>query len=150
MQKSKRHIFGLIFAAVIHSSFCNYAMNSQETAEKAFEIANIAISENLRIFFGVGSCVGLIANLYDVNKELKSYICPSDEERAYELEIAKKIKLLELRKKLRTCLVDKRKNIERGVLGIPCECEEAAIELTLFGGHVDADKMIAIFNLFNK
>lgn len=150
MQKGKKFIYSLLFVVAIYATFCGHAMNSQEVAESTFNLANIVISKNLRIFFGVGSCVGIIVNTYGLSKDLKSYFCPSDEERADELEIEKKIKLLELRKKLKTCLVDKRKNIERGELGIPCECEEAAIELVLFGGRVDAERMITIFNIFNR
>ncbi len=113
-------------------------------------IADAASSEGLQALSGAASCFRLAGNTYALGKDLKSCIYPSDEEQGYADEIKEKMKLLELRKAFRGCLINNKASAELGPSGIPSVCEETARMMIIEGDEAEFNRMANVFNMFNK
>jgi hypothetical protein len=101
-----------------------------------------------------GMCIVSVAklaqNAYSVSNGIASYVCPNDAEQAQAAEIAEQLKLLELRKELRNCLITNRKETKKNSLGIPAACDQLAFLLGNLGARDEVTRMAAVFNVFNK
>lgn len=122
----------------------------EEVVELAREAAKEAISESLQAVFGAVSCISAVANVYSAGKGVTAYFYPSKKEQVVTQEGEIKLEVMELRKKLRACLVSNRKNSEKGNLGIPVLCEQMTLALGMLGAGDDVNRMVTIFNKFNK
>ena len=149
MKNTKNTFLAWMFIVAITGSAVSYAVGSEDIADIACEAAKSAFKENAEALLGAGSCLQAAVNVYTVSKDLKSYLCPSEEEQVEAIEIDKELKVLELKRLLKGCLIQHRKSIASGPLEIPVECEEMAIVLGLLGEHTEALRMAEIFKRFN-
>lgn len=150
MHHIKKTLYISTFIIVAQGCFYSHAMNSQVVTELASEATKAAIKENLKAVIGAGSCVGLVANVYTLGKDIKSYASPNEVEQANAREIDKQLELLELKKQLRTCLISNRKNTDMSSLRVPTACDELAFSLGILGARDEVDRMTDIFTVFNK
>jgi len=157
MQKNKVLFYSAVF--IITFQTCSYSCDipPEETAKLADEVAKVAseatktaLCESIDTISAVGACVGLVVNLYDIGKDVKSYLAPSKDEQARAQEVDKQLELIELRRNLRICLIENRASTEKGSLGIPSQCEQAAFLLGTMGAWNEVERMANIINKFNK
>lgn len=152
MQKNKAFFYSTVFIIFLQvCSFRNsYAMTPEETIQLGTEVTGSIIAESIQAIIGAGSCIGAMVNVYEVGKDVKSYLCPSMEEQVRDLEIQKQLELIELRRNLRTCLIENRKSTEKGLLGLPSQCENVAFLLGIMGSPDEVEKKMTVFKAFNK
>ncbi len=98
----------------------------------------------------LGSCIGLVVNVYDAGKGIVSYVLPGDTEQARAREIDKQMELIKLRRELRKCLIRNRTTREKGPLGVPTPCSELARAFSSLETSGEVTRMAIIFNAFSK
>ena len=95
--------------------------------------------------FGVFSGAYAVKQLWDMSKDVKSYVSPSMKEKARELEYMEKYALLKSKKELKECLTSKSAQ-KKGALGLPSDCENFAHAFAKAAGDDELDKLTRTFN----
>ncbi len=150
MQKNKIIFCKFIFITALQFCCDSSIMASQETSESGLAVAQVAAVEGIRVIQDVGSCYLLVRNFYSLGCNIKQLTNPT-QERQYQVQrIQDQVKLVELRQQFMTCLVDNRISLKKGSLGIPAECEHAALLLGGAGGVKEAERMVQIFQTHIK
>lgn len=139
-----------IFIIALQACSYIYAITSEEAAKLACESTGATTLNGIQEVIGIGAWIKLGVSAYEVGRDVKTHFCPNKEEQIHALEINKQLELIELRKKLRTCLIKNRTSIKKGSLDIPFQCEEAAFLLLNMISSDEIDRMIAIVDSFNK
>ncbi len=94
-----------------------------------------------------GAFTGAFAakQLWDMGKDVKSYISPSMKEKALELEYREKYALLKARKELKECLSSKTSH-KKSQLELPSDCEDFAHAFARASSEEELTKIIRTFN----
>jgi len=109
--------------------------------------------------FAAGVCAGAYAftqfwsigkDVVSIGKSVKSYVSPSEEEKAHAYIIHEQYEFLKTKKEFRTCLLQKA-NTERGPSGRPQACEDMARLFAMTAGDGELSKLTKTFNKhYNK
>lgn len=150
MQKNKAILYSSVFIIALQGCSYSYSMTPEESIQLGSEVTGAVAAESMQALIGAGACIGVVVNVYEVSKGVKSYFCPSMEEKARAEKTQKQLELIELRRNLRTCLIENRKSTKKESLGIPSQCEQAAFLLGINGSPDEVERMTNVFKAFNK
>ena len=150
MQKNKILILALTFQICFGSPDIPLAEVTKLASNVSGEVAKTVLSESIETISGVGTFIKLAVNVYDIGKNTKSYFAPSKEEQVRAENIDKQLKLIELKRNLRLCLIKNKESVQKGSFGIPSECEEIALFLSTMGAWDEVNRMIHVMKKFDN
>lgn len=138
MQKNKGIFYISVLIAALQVCFYSSVKANQE---KALEI--------LQVVADGGSCYFAVKNAYGLYQGVNTLVHPSQERQDQVQEIKDQLKLIELRRKFVTCLVENRAGVKKETLRIPSACEQAAFLLGSAGAVNETERMMAVFKALN-
>lgn len=139
-------IVGMISLGV--TALTIYSSDTEGSAEIADHV-----ELGITILAGAASAFAA-AKLYPIGKEVYSAIFPTEGQRAIQdakiIASRKRLSLLKAEEQFRNCLLSCNSNSPKNASGIPTICEEAARMFSMLGAQSEVDRMIDVFNKYEK
>lgn len=150
MQKNKVILYNSLCLIALQVCFHSSIIASKptiqlDTATEAVSAMSIPFSEAVQVINNFGNCYFFARNVYALGKNTNKLLNPSQERQDQIQNIQDQLELIKLRKDFVTCLVENRTSTQQGSLGIPSECEGAALLLASAGAVHEAERMVMAF-----
>ena len=145
MQKIREiAILSIVFLSALYSTN-SYAVEETVTKTAIISLETVAgkTVEGLSV---AGPYVGVAVQAYSIGQEIRRHNFPTEEERAYALEVGEKYAFMTAENEFQSCLVKNRSSAQRGPSGRPIVCEEIARMFIMLGGKNEVNRMTGVYN----